>query len=83
MIVYVTMKDPDVLEDGLYSAWEAEVKTLMTDLNLTREEAKAVADKRLEKAREFAQEYFKWSEYLTVKIDTDLGIIRVVKAKES
>lgn len=83
MIVFVTMKDPDVLEDGLHDAYTSEVQGLMADLQLTKEEAEVVADHRLAKARKACAKWFEWGEYLTVRIDTDLDTITVVKADEA
>lgn len=79
MKLYVTMKDPDTLIDALNDAERDLTAELMSSLNLTREEAKAVAEKRVESMREFAAEWFKWGEYITVELDDKEKTIKVVK----
>lgn len=76
MIFRVTMKDPDVLYDGIEEALDDELKDMPED------EAEAIREIRREKAQEVAGQWFTYGEYLTVEVDTELNTIRVVKENE-
>lgn len=78
MIFRVTMKDPDVLHDGIEEALDEELKTS----GLPEDEQEALRELRHDKVSEVASEWFEWGEYLTVEIDTEKQTIRVVPLKE-
>lgn len=82
MKLLVTMKDPDTLSDALTEAENDLIVELMADMNLTKEEATAVAEKRIGKMREFATEWFKWGEYITVELNDKEKTAKVVKPKD-
>jgi len=64
----VTMKDPDTLHDAIREAVEREVAA-MPDLD--DDEREAIIEKRNEKVSDKCDRWFKYSEYLTVEIDTE------------
>ena len=67
MKIRLTMKDPDTLNDAIEEA----VKDDIARLGLSAEEAEAVKDIRIEKAAEVCSKWFRYSELLTVEIDTE------------
>lgn len=71
----VTMKDPDTLHTALREAIEREV----AKLELDPDEAETLQDKRMEKYCEICSRWFRYSEYLTVEIDTSEGTCFVVE----
>lgn len=77
MIFQVTMKDTDVLHDGIDEALEENLKGMPDD------EAEALREIRHEKASDVAGKWFTYGEYLTVEIDTEKGTIRVVPVSET
>jgi hypothetical protein len=78
MIFRVTMKDTDVLHEGITEALDEELKTS----GLPEDEQEALRELRHDKASEVASEWFEWGEYLTVEIDTEKQTIRVVPVSE-
>lgn len=73
----VQMKDPDTLSDAVDEAVEAE----LTAQGITDpQEREALAEVRAGKARACAARWFKYSEYLTVEIDTEAKTCVVVPA---
>lgn len=48
---------------------------------LSTEEAEAVIELRVEKARTAASKWIEWGEYIDVEFDTDAGTATVVKRK--
>jgi hypothetical protein len=66
----VTMKDPDALYEAVREAQEGEKQRLI-DGGLSDDEAEQVAESRCEKAREFAGDWMKYGEYITVEFDTE------------
>lgn len=76
MIFQVTMKDADVLYDAINEALDEDLKDMDED------EAELLRDLRHEKLSEVASKWFKYSEYLTVEIDSDKATIRVIPVGE-
>ena len=72
----VTMKDPDTLHDAINESVTEEVN----DLNWSKAEKEGAVEIRAESIREVCKAWFKWSEYLTVEIDTEAKTCVVVKA---
>lgn len=72
------MKDPDCLHDAIADAVR---ESLAADERLTADEVDAVGEVRREKVGKACERWFKWSEYLTVEVDTDAGTCTVVPAK--
>lgn len=70
----VTMKDTDSLYDGVNEALDEEMKSS----GLPEDEQEALREIRLEKAQDVAEKWFEYGEYLTVEIDTELAIIKVI-----
>lgn len=73
----VTMKDPDTLHDAIRDAVAENVGSME---GLDNEEKAEIATIRREKVAELCSKWFKYSEYLTVEIDTDLMTCTVVEA---
>lgn len=73
----VTMKDPDTLHDAIDDAIDADLDTGDMD----RDELEAVQEIRKKKLLDLCSTWFKYSEYLTVEIDTATKTIRVLEAK--
>lgn len=76
MIFRVYMKDPDVLNESINEALDAELTEMPDD------EAQAVREIRYNKVSEIASRWFEYGEYLTVEIDTANKTIRVVPVGE-
>lgn len=70
----VTMKDTDTLHDAIQAAVDAE----FANLPLDDDEREAVAERRREKAQSACRTWFRYSEYITVEIDTDANTCVVV-----
>jgi len=75
----VTFKDPDSLHDAIQDAVEEDVND-MPDLD--DEEKESVAGSRTEKIKSLCEKWFKWSEYLTVEIDTEAKTCVVLDVKD-
>lgn len=75
----VSMKDPDTLHDAIRNAVKKELGQMTPPLD--EDEQEALAEKRQEKISELCSRWFKWSEYLTVEIDTDAKTCVVVPEK--
>lgn len=73
----VTMKDPDTLHDAVADAVRKEVATLP---GLDAEERRAVEEQRREATMKAAGQWFRFSEYLTVEIDTEARTATVCPA---
>jgi hypothetical protein len=73
----VTMKDPDTLHDAIKDA----VKLELGEVALEEDERDAVAEMRRARVAEVCSRWFKYSEYITVEIDTDAGTCTVVEAE--
>lgn len=74
----ITMKDPDTLHDAIDDA-------VTEDLDATvapERERDVIRTLRCKDAADIAAQWFKWSEYLTVEIDTETKTIRVCDASE-
>jgi len=81
MILIVQMKDPD----ALYSAIEEAVSQELEKINdLDKDERKTLCVSRSDKANAVAAKWFRdhcneYSEYITVKIDTEDGTCTVLE----
>ena len=73
MKIKVQMKDPDTLDDAIRDAVKALNRTELDD-----DEAEAVRELRMEKARTLAGRWFEYGEYLTVEIDTKAETCTVI-----
>lgn len=71
----VLMKDPDVLQDAIDDAIDADVRKIA---GLSEDEIEAVKNERSGKVRELCGKWFEYGEYLNVEIDTDAGTCTVV-----
>jgi hypothetical protein len=78
MIIRVTMKDPDTLNDCIEDA--------LMDLKiegLSDDEIKQIRETRLDEIKSMAiRKWFNWGEYLSVDIDTEKEICTVVERKD-
>lgn len=72
----VAMKDPDTLHDAIADAVSEDVASILDE-----DERAALSEVRAEKARRVAAKWFRYSEYLTVEIDTDAETISVVPTR--
>lgn len=76
----VTMKDPDTLHDAIEEAVKEDLNKMVPQLD--EDEKYAVAEKRVMKVGDLCSMWFKWSEYLTVEIDTDAKTCVVIPEKD-
>jgi hypothetical protein len=67
----VTMKTPDALNYALEDLEEQMIEHAFLD--------KDERDEQINEAREFAEEYMEWSEYLRVEFDTEAKTVTVLK----
>jgi hypothetical protein len=74
MIFRVTMKDPDGVGNAIMDAVQDEVGPGVRDAALQE----ALNDAAHEKILEAIDEWFDYSRYLTVEIDTELGTCKVI-----
>lgn len=72
----VTMKDPDTLHDAIKEAVARE----LGEISLEDDERDAVAEMRRARVAELCSQWFKWSEYLSVEIDTEARTCTVLGA---
>lgn len=77
MKLRVTFKDPDQLWEAFESKKREITKDLMENVGIGRAAAEVEAAERMRQFDSFMK-YFKWGEYLTVEMDSDLGTITVV-----
>ncbi len=77
MKIKVTMKNPDTLGDAILAAVEQE----FSDSTLEQDELDSVIEIRQNKIVEECSKWFKYGEYLTVEIDTDLETATVCRVK--
>lgn len=78
MKLRVTFKDPDQLWDACASKKREITKDLMENVGIGLAAAEVEAADRMRQFDQFMK-YFKWGEYLTVEMDSDLGTIVVVE----
>lgn len=76
MKVDITFKDPDALTDCIEDAVDR-----MTVEGISDTELEAVKETRKEEIRSLCRKWFKWGEYLTVEIDTELETCIVIEEK--
>lgn len=77
MKIRLTMKDPDTLGDAIEEAVKADVEAMgLTD----SEEVDAIKELRAEKAATVCSKWFRYSELLTVEIDTEDRTCTVIEA---
>lgn len=72
----ITMKDPDGFYDAIQEAAEEWAKEITA---IDEDERESIVESRKEKLQEITKEWFEYSEYLTVEIDTETQSIAVVK----
>jgi hypothetical protein len=72
----ITMKDPD----GFYDSVDEAIKEDIAKLNLDEDESEKLTELRTEKVKEILSQWFEYSEYLTVVVDTETETIEVKKA---
>ena len=77
MKIKVTLKDPDTLHDAIADSVARSVESLSDT-----DERAAISEVRTQKAAKIAAKWFRYSEYLTVEIDTDEETIAVLPAKD-
>lgn len=76
MKIIVQFKDPDALEESIREAMQGvELPDLSDD------ERQAVIDARTEAVRELCQQWFEYSEYLRVEVDTEAKTCTVLPVK--
>ena len=75
----VTMKDPDTLHDAISEAVNLELVQMSPQID--EEEQELLAESRREKVGKICEKWFKWSEYITVEIDTEAKTCVVVPEK--
>ena len=76
MIVELTMKDPDSLQDACD---EAAKKSLKANTELDEEERGLLQETRSQKANELiCEKFMEYGEYITVRFDTEKGTAEVV-----
>jgi hypothetical protein len=83
MKIKVVMKDPDSLIDAIEESIENQVHQKYAGAGLSTEELCFIVNNRVDEAQIIARKWFRYSEYLTVEIDTDEKTIRVVPVDEN
>ena len=73
----VTMKDPDTLHDAIDEAVREDIAKIE---GLSAADREALVETRTDAAREVTRRWFKYSEYLSVEIDTEAGTATVLAA---
>ena len=73
----VTMKDPDVLHNGINEALDG----WFLASGLPKDEQDAIREISHEKASDVASQWFEYGEYLTVEIDTEEETIKVIRSE--
>lgn len=68
MKITVTMKDPDTLLDCVRDAVKEEVEDIT---GIDQDEKEGLIDGRVEEAMKTCRKWFRYSEYLTVEVDTE------------
>lgn len=71
----VTFKDPDVLNDAIREAAEAEVETIE---GIDAEERASIVELRRKKLSAMCRKWFKYGEYVTIEIDSEAESATVV-----
>lgn len=82
MKIRVAMKDPDAVYDAIKDAVNAEMKSRVEAGELTKEEARMLADDRMGDVTEIASRWFLYGEYLVAEMDTEAKTCRVVPRDE-
>lgn len=73
----VTMKDPDTLHDAIDDAVREDVAGIE---GLSKEDRAALFETRQDAVRAVARKWFKYSEYVTIEIDTEAKTATVCAA---
>lgn len=76
MKIRITLKDPDSLLDAVTEA----VDNLKIE-GVDEDEMESVREKRVEKIMDLAGDWFEYSEYVTLELDTDAKTMTVVDRK--
>ncbi len=74
----VTLKEPDSFHDAIYLAAKKEVKSKSSG---DKEEDEILADETKEEIKTFLEKWVRYSEYITVEFDTELGTATVCEIK--
>jgi hypothetical protein len=74
----VTMKDPDTLGDAIDEAVREDIAKIP---GLTGEDREALFENRREATAKIAAKWFRYSEYVTVEIDTEARTATVCDAQ--
>ncbi|MEK6879049.1 MAG: hypothetical protein AABY22_05545 [Nanoarchaeota archaeon] len=72
----VTLKEPDSFHDAIKFAAEKEFKS-----SFSGDEKEASADEIKEEIKTFLEKWVRYSEYITVEFDTELGTATVCEIK--
>lgn len=76
------MKTPDALDDAIKEAIVAEYPEFNGDIHEHKESceiAEMSRDNDIEDIKKLSEKWFKYGEYLTVEIDTELGTCTVIE----
>lgn len=66
MKIYVTMKTPDALDEAIKEAVDEEIDSTMPE-----NECEDIAKRKIKDAKDLAETWFEYEEYITVEIDTE------------
>jgi hypothetical protein len=80
MMFRIHLKDPDGVYDSLKDAVDESFAQLAEALD--EDELEAAKEARREKFRAAMAKFFKYSEYLSVELDTEAGTCVVIPAKD-
>jgi hypothetical protein len=73
----VTLKDPDCFDESVRRELERDLKERYPDLDV--EEREALFERRYEKLQDFAGQWLKYGEYISIEFDTEAGTATVAK----
>jgi len=77
MKIRIQMKDPDTMHDAVAEA----VSEQLQSSGLPKDEQDALCEVRCDKIRAICAKWFRYSEYLTVEVDTDAETCTVLPAE--
>lgn len=78
MKIRIQMKDPDTMHDAVADA----IREQLRASGLPKDEQQALYEVRSDKIRGICAKWFRYSEYLTVEVDTDAETCTVLTADE-
>lgn len=76
MKIKIYLKDPDTLYDAISDAVDE------VEYDLPEDELELLKEKRKEKYRELATEWFEYGEYVMLEMDTDKKTMKVLKVSD-